>query len=230
MKLGILGGMGPYATVCFYERLVKKTPANSDQEHIDTIILSHASMPDRTSVILNGDSRELFEAVKGDLRLFEEAGCSYIAIPCNTFHYFYKDVAGMTNIKVLNMVETAVEKAENKFGSGSRIAVLGTNGTIKSGVYKEQFKNSSLEYFQLDEKRQELVMEVIYDVKSTNIVKQPVIDSLIDELIRTSEVDGIILACTELSSIEYDTEYISKTVDAMDELVDLSIRRCLNNE
>ncbi len=228
MKLGILGGMGPYATVCFYERIVKKTPANSDQEHIDTIILSHASMPDRTSVILNGDSEELFEAVKRDLRLFEAAGCSYIAIPCNTFHYFYDDVANMTNIEVLNMVETAVEKAESKFGFGSKIAVLGTNGTIKSGVYKEQFKKSGLEYYELDEKRQEKVMEVIYRVKSTNIVVQPVIDELIEEMIRTKEADGIILACTELSSIEYSTKYIDKTVDAMDELVDLSIRKCLN--
>lgn len=229
MKLGILGGMGPYATVCFYERLVKKTPANSDQEHIDTLILSHASMPDRTSVILNGDSTELFEAVKGDLSLFEAAGCKFIAIPCNTFHYFYKDVAAMTDIEVLNMVETAVEKTEAKFGKGSKIAVLGTNGTIRSGVYKEQFKKSSLTYYELDEKRQESVMDVIYKVKSTNIVKQPLIDELIEELIKTGEVDGIILACTELSSIEYDTEYVNKTVDAMDELVDLAIRKCLND-
>ena len=147
---------------------------------------------------------------------------------CNTFHYFYDDVANMTNIEVLNMVETAVEKAESKFGFGSKIAVLGTNGTIKSGVYKEQFKKSGLEYYELDEKRQEKVMEVIYRVKSTNIVVQPVIDELIEEMIRTKEADGIILACTELSSIEYSTKYIDKTVDAMDELVDLSIRKCLN--
>lgn len=71
-KLGILGGMGPLASMVFYERIIHNTEANSDNEHIDIMLLSHATIPDRTSVILeNRDHSEIVDVVKPDIEAFE---------------------------------------------------------------------------------------------------------------------------------------------------------------
>ena len=88
-KLGVIGGMGPEATAYFYEEVIRHTRAGCDQEHLDMTILSHASMPDRTKAIQTGQSRELLEAMKEDVRILEAAGATNIANPCNTSHYFY---------------------------------------------------------------------------------------------------------------------------------------------
>lgn len=227
MKLGILGGMGPLATVNFYKRLVEKTPAKNDQEHIDTLILSHASMPDRTEVIEGGSSLELIGAVKSDLKIFEAANCEFIAIPCNTFHYFYDEVIKYTDIEVLNMVRAAVAVAEEIFKAGARIAVLGTKGTIGSKVYEREIDKTSLINVELEDEIQNVLMNAIYDVKATNVLKQPEVDDVIEKLFEDGRVDGLILACTELSIIDYQNKYGDRTIDAMDELVNLCIKKCI---
>ena len=218
-RLGILGGMGPMATVECYRRITESTPANSDQQHLDIMILSHASMPDRSSVILGGDDRALIEAVAGDLKAFEDYGCTSIAIPCNTFHYFYDIVQSMTSAKVYNMVKLAVDEAAIRFGSGAGIAVFGTEGTLRAGVYEREFEDRDLRYVHLPVEDREMLMSAIYDVKGNDNRKQPQVDDLIDRIISEGAADGIILACTELSIIEYRTVDNPHTIDAMDSMV-----------
>ena len=104
-KLGIIGGMGPEATSFFYARITGRTKAASDQEHLDIVILSHASMPDRTHAILTGDKSAVLEAAMQDIRALEMLGVENIAIPCNTFHYFLEDLQKETKIPIINMLE-----------------------------------------------------------------------------------------------------------------------------
>ena len=86
--LGIIGGMGPAATDLLYRRIIDRTDAQCDQEHLDMIILNHASIPDRTAAILSGNTREVEEKLISDARFLEKSGATAIAIPCNTSHYF----------------------------------------------------------------------------------------------------------------------------------------------
>ena len=88
-KLGIIGGMGPLATSIFFSRIIDSTEATKDQEHIWTVISSHSTMPDRTSVIVEKlDHDVIIQAVSEDIRIMEAANVKRISIPCNTFHYF----------------------------------------------------------------------------------------------------------------------------------------------
>ena len=112
-KLGVIGGMGPEATNFFYARLIARTKAESDQEHIDTVILSHATMPDRTKAILTGEKDELIKAITEDARNLELLGVSNIAIPCNTSHYFYDEVQAATKVPVIHMIEECVRYIKN---------------------------------------------------------------------------------------------------------------------
>ena len=89
-KLGVLGGMGPLCTANFYQKIVKNTKADKDQDHIPTIIISDPQIPDRTTAILTGKDEEIMlKKVKEDLESLEKQGVDNIAIPCNTMHYYY---------------------------------------------------------------------------------------------------------------------------------------------
>ncbi|MBQ6586530.1 MAG: aspartate/glutamate racemase family protein, partial [Coriobacteriales bacterium] len=90
--LGILGGMGPQATNLLYQMVIDRTPAKCDQDHIPTLIYSDAQMPDRTSAILSGDDAAVRARLVADAKLLASCGCTCIAIPCNTAHYFADDV------------------------------------------------------------------------------------------------------------------------------------------
>ena len=82
--LGVAGGMGPLATQLFYRRIIEKTDADMDQDHVDMILLNHASMPDRTEAILSGNTDELYRLLLKDILFLEESNVAAIAIPCNT--------------------------------------------------------------------------------------------------------------------------------------------------
>src|SRR5665647_2961848 len=90
--LGVIGGMGPLATQLFYRMIIEKNDAHFDQHHLNMIILKHASMPDRTKAILKDDTEELYAKQLADAKALEELGVDFIAIPCNTSHYFVDSI------------------------------------------------------------------------------------------------------------------------------------------
>lgn len=225
-KLGVLGGMGPLATAIFYEMIVKNTKADSDQDHIYTIVSSHGSIPDRTKVIMDGeDVNTVLDSVMEDIKLFEYAEVSNIAIPCNTFHYFYDHVQAMTEIPIINMVDEAMKECAEIFGEGSTVGILGTKGTINSGVYDVYAERHNIKLYKVDKFMQDILMKSIYDIKETGRLRQDNVVEIIDDIMGKKLADGIVLACTELSLVELDNAHEAKIVDAMEVLVNRSITR-----
>lgn len=106
--LGVVGGLGPFASSYFYDLVINKTNALKDQDHIDMIILNHASIPDRTSYILGNSKESPLEYLKSDVKLLENIGAKYILITCNTAHYFYNELQSITSVPILNMIEDTV--------------------------------------------------------------------------------------------------------------------------
>ena len=87
-KLGVLGGMGPQATQVFYQYVLDRTDAARDQDHLPALILSDTGIPDRTAAILSGRTEQLYQRLLSDAQMLERCGCTVLAIPCNTSHYF----------------------------------------------------------------------------------------------------------------------------------------------
>jgi aspartate racemase len=103
--LGVIGGMGPLATQLFYKMVIENTDASCDQDHIDMIILSHASMPDRTLAIEEERTDELVEKLSADARFLEESGATCIAVPCNTTHVILPKLQEKVGIPIIDMIE-----------------------------------------------------------------------------------------------------------------------------
>src|SRR5690606_31259272 len=126
-KLGVIGGMGPKATSVFFEKIVNRTVAHKDQDHLNMVILNHATLPDRTNAILTNTGETFINAVKSDFKLLEAAGVANIAIPCNTSHYFYEELQKLTTIPIINMVEETIKEIHEKHGEGTKVGILATD-------------------------------------------------------------------------------------------------------
>ena len=223
-KLGVIGGMGPEATAFFYEEVIKHTDASRDQEHLDMVIISQASMPDRTHAILTGNDTRLLEVMREDAQALETLGCTCIAIPCNTSHYFYDQIQSFTSVPVIHMPREAVREAVRARGA-RRVGIMGTDGTVRSGVYARECEAAGVECVTPSPERQADVMSIIYEnVKAGHPADMGKFSLVVDELVRRG-CDTIILACTELSVARRRQGAPEICLDAMDVLVRVSIER-----
>ena len=104
--IGVLGGMGPMATVDFLAKVIELTPASRDQDHLPFIVYSVPQVPDRSASIVEGRESPLPAMIEG-LRTLVRAGVECIAIPCNTAHHWHDDLARESSVPVLHMVDAA---------------------------------------------------------------------------------------------------------------------------
>ena len=223
--LGVLGGMGPKATSVFFDKVIANTEAHKDQDHIDMIILNHASLPDRTMAILDHQEHVFLEAIEKDIKMLERVEVANIALTCNTAHYFYEQMQAMTDVNIINMVDETIKFIFEKYGAGSKVGILCTDGTRRSGIYKYGCHKYNLEPYFPDADVQARVMDIIYnDVKGEMVVDtNEKLEAIINDLIYKEHCQYVILACTELSCIRLSPEAQAFSIDAMDVLVEKSI-------
>ncbi|MBP1736153.1 MAG: Aspartate racemase [Oscillospiraceae bacterium] len=223
-KLGILGGMGPQATLVFYQRILTHTDARRDQEHVPAMILSDTKIPDRTAALLSGQAEPVFERLLKDAKLLETCGCTHLAVPCNTSHFFADRLQRELDIPLINMVRETVEVMRTR---GCRnIGILATEGTVKTGIYQRECEAVGLRGIVPDEVTQKLVTSIIYDeIKAGKNGSLKQFDP-IDNAMRRAGCDGAILACTELSVFASVHPLPGFYLDAMDVLTDCCITAC----
>lgn len=211
-KLGILGGMGPLATVKLYERIVNKTKASCDQEHIEMVILNKCSIPDRT-LALTANGTDPLPYLNEGIEELISLGCKYFCIPCNTAHAYKDRFKNLEKIEFIDMIEEA-----KKYLSSLKkdICVFCTNGTRKVNVYDAPF----LVY--PDISMQDDIMQIVTDTKAG----VDCFDRLYGFIKKVNK--PVLLACTEFS-IYYDRLLKCSDIevyDAMDILVNKIIEKC----
>ena len=223
-KLGVLGGMGPQATQVFYQFVLDRTDAARDQDHLPALILSDTGIPDRTQAILSGNTQELYRRLLKDAKMLEDCGCTVLAIPCNTSHYFADRLQGDIGVPIIHMLrETAAALAAQ---GKKRPGILGTDGTIQTGLYQKECAAVGLEAVAPDLDTQKLVMSIIYDEIKQGETGSRDKFAKIDRAIRRAGCDCAILACTELSVFATYHSLPSFYVDAMMVLAERAVERC----
>ena len=211
--LGVLGGLGPMATVYFYDMLVRHTKATCDQDHLDVIISSRASTPDRTSYILGQSTENPFDIMARDAQRLVTFGADVLAIPCNTAHYFYDRLNETIRVPILNMVEETVLEAKAR--GCCRVGILATSGTVQTGTYSRMCERHGLEFVCPDESHQQDLMNVIYgDIKQGKRPDMARFFAVADSLKRQG-CTRMILGCTELSIIKKDEQLDAFYIDSM---------------
>lgn len=213
--LGILGGLGPMATVYFYEMLTRHTLALRDQDHIDVIINSRATTPDRTAYILGESDENPFDIMAADAARLVTFGADVIAIPCNTAHYFYDRLNETIAIPILNMVEQTVLRAAQMC---DKVGILATSGTVQTQTYQRMCAQHGLPCAVPDSAGQTAVMDLIYgDIKQGRPPDMASFFRVADSL-RAQGCGCVILGCTELSLIKRDAKLDAFYLDSMEVL------------
>jgi len=200
-KLGVLGGVGPSATVDFMSKIIRETPAQRDQDHIKMVVEQNPQIPDRTANLVYGGEDPTI-ALFATCKRLEAEGADAIAIPCNTAHAFVEDIQQSLKIPIINMLEATVDHIIAQYGKDIVIGLLATDGTIASRVYHHVAERYSLQVITPDPEYQKKVMDSIYGpcgVKAGYTTGPCKTD--IDEAVRHIIDKGAqvcILGCTEL--------------------------------
>jgi aspartate racemase len=195
--IGIIGGMGPLATVDIFERIVRYTHAQCDQEHIHILVDNLPQIPNRSEHILHDGESPLKYLVRSALRL-EMMGADVLLMPCNTAHYFYDDIVKFINIPFINMIEETAKATACEYHEAVQMMLLATEGTCRSGIYEKEFSKYGIQLAIPDEEQQKQITDLIHSIKHGNRKIDPAgIESVLESMKRRG-TELFILGCTEL--------------------------------
>ena len=199
--VGVLGGMGPLATVDFLHKMLAATPATIDQEHVPVVVSSIPQVPDRARAIL-GDGESPLGAIVHSGRRLAAAGADLVVMPCNTAHLWFDDIRRAIGLPMLHLVDAAVEEATALAGPGGRVGLLATDATLASGLYVDRAPADAARPLQwllpTDDEVHRLVMPGIAAVKAGQLQRAA------DQLLRAAQAlakrgaSGVVLGCTEI--------------------------------
>lgn len=223
-KLGIIGGLGPMATTYFLYLLTQMSLAESDQEHMEILMHSKPSIPDRTRYILGlSQDDPAPEMMKIGLEL-KRMGAELLAIPCITAHYFHEKLEAGIGLNVLHAVKETAEYL--KQAGVDKVGILATDGTVKSGLFDRVLNQYGIETVNPGEESQQLVMDLIYrQIKSGE-------KGNLEEFIRVGEelsaagAQVNLLGCTELSLLKRDYVLPAGYLDVLEVLARCAVQEC----
>lgn len=202
--IGILGGMGPDATVDCFAKIIKNTPAARDQEHLRVVIDSNPKVPDRTAAII-GDGDSPVPIMIAGCRVLERAGADLIIIPCVSAHVFLTDVQQQIDLPILSIFDAVAETITRENPDIKTVGLLATTGTVKGGLFQKRLLQDGILTLVPEDGMQSKIMSAVYDIK--NAQKTRTRSEITDDLVAAAEsliskkpegARGIIAGCTEV--------------------------------
>ncbi len=200
--VGIIGGMGPEATVDLMARIIKMTPAADDGDHIRMIVDNNPKIPSRIKALLEGGGENPAPCMQEMGKKLQNYGADFLVIPCNTAHYYQPMIQDAVSIPVLNMVQLTCEKISYIEPKIHKIGLLASTAVINLELYKKQFFSFDIEVLNPEENFQSQIMNLIKKIKTSNYGNEVVdlFQSVVDHLVQ-SGADALLVACTELSML-----------------------------
>lgn len=219
MTLGVLGGVGPAATVNFLEMLIATTPARKDQDHIETIIYNDPTVPDRTDAIRGED--DVREHLVANAKALDRMDVEYVVIASNLTHYWFDDVADAVDAEMIHMIGSVCDEISEQ--GHERVGLLTTTTARAIGLYERFLDDVELVY----PEAMDVAMESIYQYKAGHEADaRRQIDDVAREL--SAEVDALVLGCTEFSAMEWTD--VGPSIDPVEVLAGECIDRLYSGE
>jgi aspartate racemase len=201
---GVLGGMGPDATVDFMASVIKLAPASKDQDHVHMIVDHNPQVPDRQAA-MRGDSAPVNAALIAMARRLETAGADFLVMPCNTAHAFLDGIEDAVGIPLIHIIDETVREIDSANPLAKQIGVLATSACIEADLYQQAIARSGREAVLLNSSAQSVLMDLIMQIKSgdRSTPVENAMARLAGELVRQG-AELIIAGCTEIPLVLQD--------------------------
>ncbi len=222
--VGIMGGMGPEATVDLFRKILAATPARTDQEHLHIVIDCNSKIPSRPAALLEGgpDPTPLLQATARNL---ERAGADFLVVACNTAHLFYDRIVEAVRIPVLHIVDEVIMEAQRRRPATRSVGVLAGRGAIRLRLYQDRLEAKGIAAVVPSDEDQEIVISVIARVKGGD--KGPAVRAAIREVAdRTADrgAEILVTGCTELPLVLENGDARVPVLDPTQALAEAAVR------
>ena len=223
--VGVIGGMGPEATVDLMMRVIRATPAEDDIDHIRMLVDNNPQVPSRIKAIIEGTGESPAPCMAQMARNLAASGADFLVIPCNTAHYYYDEVCRAVDIPVMNMIDVTVETVLNENASIRTVGLLASKAVLLTGIYTKPFKGKGVDVIYPCPEVQELLMASVRKIKTGkyDIGDREVLQSAAEELVG-KRAEALIIACTELSIICEGLDAGVKVYDSSQVLAESIVR------
>ena len=211
--VGVLGGMGPAATLDFFARVLALTDARTDQDHIRLIIDNNPQVPNRNEAIA-GTGPSPAPTLVAMAHGLERAGAELLVMPCNAAHAFLAEVKRATSLPVISIIGVTVEAA--RAYHPRRVGLLAADGCIDADLYQTAFGKLNIATLVPDAQTRERFMATLYCIKQrdTGPEVRSAMRSLANDLIGQG-AETIIAGCTEvplvLNANDIDAPFVNST-------------------
>jgi aspartate racemase len=216
--VGIIGGMGPEATVDLMHRVVAATPAHDDADHIHLIVDSNPKVPSRIAALIEGRTDvDPAPAIAGMARRLEQAGADALAMACNTAHWYAGSITDAVSIPLLHMIELTADEIARHACRHKRAGLLASTAVHNIGLYETALAARGVEV--IIPADQDELLSLIRTVKAGDTGAQVRAQyANIARQLAASRVDVLAVACTELSVLASSLEAEVPVIDALDVL------------
>jgi aspartate racemase len=221
--IGILGGMGPAATIDFMTKLRISTPAERDQDHVPLMVHDVPQIPDRVSAVASGGDAPLLPMLAGIAQL-ERAGAQYIAIPCNTAHRWYDELSKACRVPILHIADAVTAMMAETPASAQPIGLMATRGTIQAGIYQPRFGGAGQSLLIPDEAVQATIDRAIAATKAGQFGFARRHAELAAQSLLDAGARRLLLACTELPLALAGSKLLNSSIDATEALARLCVK------
>lgn len=221
--IGVLGGMGPLATVDFLHKLVAATPAGGDQDHVPTVTWNVPQIPDRQLALAGAGKSPLPAMLDGVARL-NAAGATRIVIPCNTAHSWYGALAAASAAPILHIVDATLAALA---GSDGPIGLIATRGALAAGLYQTRFEAAGLPFLtNTDDELDQLFTPGCYAIKRNELARGGALLQQAARGLRQRGAQRLVLACTEVpvGLAHIGSDLLPLCVDPAQALADACLR------
>jgi aspartate racemase len=215
--VGVIGGMGPEATVELMRRVTARTRAEDDADHVHLIVESNPQIPSRIAHLIDGTGSDPLPEILRVARNLAGAGAQALAMPCNTAHHYAGQIQAAVSIPLLHMVRLSVSRIAAA-SSAARVGLLASTAVLRVGVYAREFAEQGLTG--VVPRRQDELMALIRGVKrgETGAAAAQRLAEIGAELADQCEI--ALIACSELSLISAQLATQTRILDSLDVLAD----------
>ena len=196
--IGVLGGMGPLATVDFLHKLIVALPARRDQEHVPTVVWNVPQIPDRQRALAGTGESPLPAMLAGIARL-NAAGATRIVIPCNTAHLWFDALAAASSVPVIHIADATLAALARATSAVAPVGLIATRGALRAEIYQQRFVAGGIPFHtHTDEELDEFFTPGCYAIKNYELERGGKLLEHAGRLLVERGARRLVLACTEV--------------------------------